>query len=222
MGGESHAVLIVNDLPAADITPARLFSVFSFYGNVTRVKIMAQKRDTALVQYMETRSAEAALTSLNGAFWRAGAAAKPFRLNKSSHAFITGRGGSGGASGATGQRMQLTQDFTPGIQRYRLPTSRLPLACPPSRTLHVSHLPEALRSEQPLLDVFAAIAPVQRVQIVHSPSTKGKGSPARCWALVELKDAKDCVYALAMSHNYPHTEKQKGLQVSFTTSTIRE
>lgn len=63
--GKSPVVLVNNLSVVANITPKELFNLFGIYGNVTKVKIMVRKRDTALVQFQEPHQAQIAKTYLN-------------------------------------------------------------------------------------------------------------------------------------------------------------
>ena len=49
--GKSSVVLVNNLSVVANITPKELFNLFGIYGNVTKIKIMIRKRDTALIQF---------------------------------------------------------------------------------------------------------------------------------------------------------------------------
>ena len=52
------------------ITPDTLFTLFGVYGDVIRVKIMYQKKHTALIQFTNAQQAETAMLHLNGLNWR--------------------------------------------------------------------------------------------------------------------------------------------------------
>jgi len=63
-GLEKGAVLLVNGLPE-DTTPDQIFMLFGVYGDVARVKIMFNKRSTALVQFFQAAQAQVARQYLN-------------------------------------------------------------------------------------------------------------------------------------------------------------
>lgn len=64
MGGGS-TVILVNKLVQDKITPDILFTLFGVYGDVIRVKILFNKRDTALIQYSNPQQACMAVRHLN-------------------------------------------------------------------------------------------------------------------------------------------------------------
>jgi polypyrimidine tract-binding protein 3 len=51
MGGDDTPVVLVSNLNADVVTPADLQVLFGVYGDVHRVKILFNKKDTALVQF---------------------------------------------------------------------------------------------------------------------------------------------------------------------------
>ena len=53
-----NPVLIVNGLDQARVTPDVLFTLFGVFGDVIRVKILFNKRDTALIQFVDSSQAE--------------------------------------------------------------------------------------------------------------------------------------------------------------------
>jgi len=60
-------VLIVYNLSPADISLDKLFNLFSLYGTVSRIKIMREKVDSALIQYSDAFYATLAYNCLQGA-----------------------------------------------------------------------------------------------------------------------------------------------------------
>lgn len=59
-------VVLVNKLDPENTTPDMLFTLFGVYGDVIRVKILFNKRDTALVQFASSMQARHAQENLNG------------------------------------------------------------------------------------------------------------------------------------------------------------
>ncbi len=49
----SGSVILVNNLPDTKISPDVLFTLFGVYGDVMRVKILFNKRDSAMIQYAQ-------------------------------------------------------------------------------------------------------------------------------------------------------------------------
>ena len=65
MGPGQGAVLLVSNLDQDQTDPDQLFTLFGNYGDVQRVKIMFNKKDTALVQMKDSQQALLALTNLD-------------------------------------------------------------------------------------------------------------------------------------------------------------
>lgn len=61
-------VLIVSGLDESRVNPDILFTLFGVYGDVIRVKIMFNRKDTALIQFQLHSGAELASQNLNGVF----------------------------------------------------------------------------------------------------------------------------------------------------------
>jgi hypothetical protein len=66
VSGGAGSVLLVNKLPIDDaVTPDALFTLFGVYGDVIRVKILWNKRDTALIQMATSQHAQVARQQLD-------------------------------------------------------------------------------------------------------------------------------------------------------------
>ena len=61
-------VVIVNGLPEEKIKIDILFTLFGVFGDVIRIKILYNKRDTVLIQYDESDQAQNAIRYMNGIF----------------------------------------------------------------------------------------------------------------------------------------------------------
>lgn len=67
MGQQGSCVLLVNKLDPAKTSTDDLFKLFGVYGDVMRVKILYNKRDTAMVQMRTPGQAQSARENLEGA-----------------------------------------------------------------------------------------------------------------------------------------------------------
>jgi hnRNP-L/PTB/hephaestus splicing factor len=223
-----------------NFTCDQLFSLFGVYGNVERVKILYGKRDTALVQYTNAIGADAGKQHLNGAAW----AGSTVRVNFSKHAVITGTPSSveyaandfqPGASSSTvpgsssSHKIMLMQDFPRCFQRYHEPfgsgahsAKLMRNMTPPTATLHLSRIPEDKR-EVPILQKACAdlgLAP-RKIHLFPRDSRM---------ALVEFDNPQAGLQALVTLHNFPYSRADakyydnsrgnKGIQATFTKSTI--
>uniref|UniRef100_A0A8C4YY48 Polypyrimidine tract-binding protein 2-like n=1 Tax=Gadus morhua TaxID=8049 RepID=A0A8C4YY48_GADMO len=68
LGGQagSSGVLLASNLNEEMVTPQSLFTLFGVYGDVQRVKILYNKKDSALIQMSDGNQAQLAMSHLNG------------------------------------------------------------------------------------------------------------------------------------------------------------
>ncbi|OAF67415.1 hypothetical protein A3Q56_04855 [Intoshia linei] len=60
-----RAVLLISNLCKENTTPDTLYNIFSIYGNILRIKIIFNKKDSALIQFYTNNEAENAKNILN-------------------------------------------------------------------------------------------------------------------------------------------------------------
>ena len=108
------------------------------YGNVIRVKILFNKRDTALVQYSDAQAAQLAINYLNGV----SVYGRPMHIVLSKNLNVQmpkeGQPDAG-----------LTRDYTDSpLHRYKKPGSKnFNNIFPPSPVLHLSNIPPGITEE---------------------------------------------------------------------------
>jgi len=166
-------VVLVSNLPDT-ATCDMLFTLFGVYGDVIRVKILYNKRDTALVQYMSPQSAYLASLHLN----HLQLYGKQLSVTPSKHVEVampkaaSGTGAAGLSSTDQEHQASLTQDYTHSpIHRFKrtsgaagtiTPSGQLGLHAksihPPSSVLHVSSLADGV-TEEDLRQLFAQMPP---------------------------------------------------------------
>ena len=219
----SGCVLIVSGLPVtSEITPDSLFTLFSVFGDVLRVKILFAKRDTAMIQYSTHPSCLLAIQMLHQLSL---GGEKPLNVSLSKHETIsmpksttattTGDGGSSASSAnapAIDEASTLTQDFTTSKQhRYR---GKLPMNTknihPPSQVLHVANLPDGL-TEDELRTIFGHTQsqPIEIQFFTTDPHM----------AYVKLPTVRDAVMALMRTHN--HRVGGRSIRVSFSGKDVQ-
>eukprot|EP00019_Armaparvus_languidus_P010285 CAMPEP_0168583870 /NCGR_PEP_ID=MMETSP0420-20121227/2821_1 /TAXON_ID=498008 /ORGANISM="Pessonella sp." /LENGTH=203 /DNA_ID=CAMNT_0008618603 /DNA_START=215 /DNA_END=823 /DNA_ORIENTATION=+ len=125
-------VLLVSGFTPNLTSPDDLFTLFGVYGNVTRVKILFTKQDTALVQFSEPLFANTAMQYLHNAPFRGGT----LRVNHSHHKSIA-LPREDGEDQAT-----LTRDYSQSnLHRFRSASSKnFRHICAPSKVLHLSSI----------------------------------------------------------------------------------
>ena len=203
MGGVSGSgsVLLVSNLDENLTECDHLFILFGVYGDVQRVKILFNKKDTALVQMSEPQQALLAMNHLDKVkLW-----GKAIRVMPSKHTTVQlPKDGQPDAG--------LTKDYSnSNLHRFKKPGSKnYSNIYPPSATLHLSNIPSTVE-EPDLRTAFANIGlGVQAFKFFPKD---------RKMALVQLTNVDEAVIALVKLHNYQLSETSH-LRVSFSKSTI--
>lgn len=194
-------VLLVSNLNEETISPEGLFTLFGVYGDVQRVKILFNKKDSALVQMREPAQAQLAMTYLD----RLKLQGKMIRVTISKHGAVQmpkeGQPDAG-----------LTKDYTNSpLHRFKKPDSKnYQNIYAPSATLHLSNIPASVQDEE-ICEAFRNTG----------FNVKGfKFFPKdRKMALLQLPSIEDAAEALIKMHNYQLRENSH-LRVSFSKSTI--
>jgi polypyrimidine tract-binding protein 2 len=200
----SQTVIICYHLTPDRLSVDQLFNIFSFYGLVSRVKIMQNKPDCCLIQYTESLFASLALQNLQGAQLYG----QSLHLDFSKMREITIQ-----PSSSDGR----TKAFTANDQRYQhnVHSRVMRNACKPTPVLHIANI-SLDATERDLRAVFgphgriAAFRWVDRDPNLTSP-------PARM-ALVQMENVAEATLALVHSHNALLRDRQ--LKVSFSKNAV--
>jgi len=194
-------VLLVSNLEDSTTECDHLFILFGVYGDVHRVKILFNKKDTALIQMAEPHQAMLAMNHLDKVkLW-----GKVIRVMPSKHTTVQlpkeGQPDAG-----------LTKDFSSSsLHRFKKPGSKnYSNIYPPSATLHLSNIPSTVEEED-LKTAFSNIG-LQIQAFKFFPKD-------RKMALVQLANVEDAIAGLVKLHNYQLSETSH-LRVSFSKSTI--
>ena len=131
-------VLLVSNLDESNTECDHLFILFGVYGDVHRVKILFNKKDTALIQMAEPHQAMLAMNHLDKIkLW-----GKVIRVMPSKHTTVQlpkeGQPDAG-----------LTKDYSSSsLHRFKKPGSKnYSNIYPPSATLHLSNIPSTVEEE---------------------------------------------------------------------------
>lgn len=199
--GGAGSVLLVSNLDETLTECEHLFILFGVYGDVQRVKILFNKKDTALVQMSEPQQALLAMNHLDKTkLW-----GKAIRVMPSKHTTVQlpkeGQPDAG-----------LTKDYSnSNLHRFKKPGSKnYSNIYPPSSTLHLSNIPSTVE-EADLRQAFANIG-------LHVQAFKFFPKD-RKMALVQLGGIDEAITALVKLHNFQLSETSH-LRVSFSKSTI--
>ncbi|CDQ90388.1 unnamed protein product [Oncorhynchus mykiss] len=193
-------VLLVSNLNEEMVTPQSLFTLFGVYGDAQRVKILYNKKDSALIQMSDGNQAQLAMSHLNGQKMYG----KIIRVTLSKHQTVQLP-----REGLDDQG--LTKDFTNSpLHRFKKPGSKnFQNIFPPSATLHLSNVPEDV-TEEDLRQLFSnAGGTVKAFKFFQGHKM----------ALLQMSTVEEAIQALMDLHNYDMGSNHH-LKVSFSKSTI--
>uniref|UniRef100_A0A8C7Y3V8 Polypyrimidine tract binding protein 2b n=1 Tax=Oryzias sinensis TaxID=183150 RepID=A0A8C7Y3V8_9TELE len=170
------------------------------YGDVQRVKILYNKKDSALIQMCDPSQAQLAMSHLNGQKMYG----KIIRVTLSKHQSV--------ALPRDGLDDQgLTKDFTnSSLHRFKKPGSKnFQNIFPPSATLHLSNVLQDVTEEDLRLLFSNTGGTVKAFKFFQD----------RKMALIQMSTVEEAIQALIDLHNYNMGANQH-LRVSFSKSTI--
>ncbi|XP_060088201.1 polypyrimidine tract-binding protein 2 isoform X3 [Heteronotia binoei] len=196
-----NTVLLVSNLNEEMVTPQSLFTLFGVYGDVQRVKILYNKKDSALIQMADGNQSQLAMSHLNGQKMYG----KIIRVTLSKHQTVQLP-----REGLDDQG--LTKDFgNSPLHRFKKPGSKnFQNIFPPSATLHLSNIPPSV-SEDDLRTLFANTGGTVKAFKFFQRDHK--------MALLQMSTVEEAIQALIDLHNYNLGENHH-LRVSFSKSTI--
>ncbi|XP_010125583.1 PREDICTED: polypyrimidine tract-binding protein 2 isoform X7 [Chlamydotis macqueenii] len=191
------------DLPSGDGQPALdpAIAAFGVYGDVQRVKILYNKKDSALIQMADGNQSQLAMSHLNGQKMYG----KIIRVTLSKHQTVQLP-----REGLDDQG--LTKDFgNSPLHRFKKPGSKnFQNIFPPSATLHLSNIPPSV-AEEDLRTLFANTGGTVKAFKFFQRDHK--------MALLQMSTVEEAIQALIDLHNYNLGENHH-LRVSFSKSTI--
>ncbi|XP_008145301.1 polypyrimidine tract-binding protein 2 isoform X3 [Eptesicus fuscus] len=196
-----NTVLLVSNLNEEMVTPQSLFTLFGVYGDVQRVKILYNKKDSALIQMADGHQSQLAMNHLNGQKMYG----KIIRVTLSKHQTVQLP-----REGLDDQG--LTKDFgNSPLHRFKKPGSKnFQNIFPPSATLHLSNIPPSA-AEEDLRTLFANTGGTVKAFKFFQRDHK--------MALLQMATVEEAIQALIDLHNYNLGESHH-LRVSFSKSTI--
>uniref|UniRef100_A0A8C8HU84 RRM domain-containing protein n=1 Tax=Oncorhynchus tshawytscha TaxID=74940 RepID=A0A8C8HU84_ONCTS len=186
----------LNEEVSNDIsTPSR-----RVYGDAQRVKILYNKKDSALIQMADANQAQLAMSHLNGQKMHG----KPIRVALSKHTSVQLP-----RDGLDDQG--LTKDFTNSpLHRFKKPGSKnFQNIFPPTTTLHLSNIPTDVSEEDLRLLFSNAGGTVNAFKFFQDHKM----------ALLQMSTVEEAIQGLIDLHNYNMGDNHH-LRVSFSKSTI--
>lgn len=195
-------VIIASGFPEETTTTDHLFRLFGAFGDVMRVKILFNKKNTALIQFSTAEQADTAQQHLNGVQLFGG----QLSVNSSKHPNVSLPN-----SAATPDAAKLTQDYASNPY-HRFRRSAPKAVNPPSAVLHIANLPPTVE-ETGLREIFSQCGTVAGFKFI--PSSEPDKPPM---ALVQMSSVEEAVNTLATLHLFELGDR--AIKVSFTKSTI--
>lgn len=203
--GVGTSVVIVNNLDPEKPDIEGLFNLFGVCGDVIRIKILYNKKDTALIQYANAQQAETALMYLNSCPLNG----RHIQVNASKHSSVAMP-----PPGADEVHSNLTRDFTNSpFHRYKVAGSKNSQnICPPSQVLHISNIP-LNASEEMMKELFSQYGTVVGFKFFSKDKKMG---------LVQLATTPEAVECLIRLHNFKLSdgEAESTIKVSFSSKTL--
>ncbi|KAH9586952.1 Polypyrimidine tract-binding protein 2 [Schistosoma haematobium] len=196
----TSTVLIVSNLNEEKVYPDALFTLFGVYGDVTRVKIMFNKKSTALVQFSDSQQALTALYHLNGQPLYG----KPLKIAVSRFNIVQ--------LPKEDSDVGLTKDYTNSpLHRFRKPNSKnFANIYAPNHVLHLSNIPSAITEEE--------VRMIFETKGYHVTDFKFMMKDKKM-ALIQLENVDMAIQALIDLHNCQLTENSH-LRISFSKTAI--
>ncbi|XP_031564300.1 polypyrimidine tract-binding protein 2-like [Actinia tenebrosa] len=191
-------LVLVSNLNEEMITCDALFTLFGCYGDVQRVKILFNKKDTALVQFSNAQQAQTSIAHLNGVR----VYGKEIKVTVSKHSSVS--------LPKEGEDNNLTKDYSNSpLHRFKKPGSKnFQNIFPPSRTLHLSNIPEGVTEEE-LTAHFSEAGEVTDFRFLPKDHKM---------AHLTMASPEEAIDALIKMHNYKISESHH-LRVSFARSS---
>lgn len=162
---------------------------------------MFKKRDTALIQYMDSYQAKLAKLYLNGCEMKG----TQLKVNYSKSDYIIMP-----KKGASSEDCSLAQDFTYSKEhRYKIAGSRnFQNIAPPSKTLHLSNLPNDI-TEEKLQEIFEISHRFFKIKFFEVNEKR--------MAHAEFDSVSDAIDIIVIFHNY--NIEGRYLKLSFSKGT---
>jgi len=197
---QGGSVIFVSNLDEEQVSCDDLFILFGHYGDVHRVKILFNKKDSALIQFSDGLQAQTAQQHLNGVR----IFGKEIRVSKSKHTTVN-------MPRDEDEDRELTKDFSESpLHRFKKPGSKnFQNIFPPIKTLHLSNIPEETTGEE-LQDIFGGYGEIINFRFFPKD---------RKMALIQMATVEEACHGLMKLHNFKLSESNH-LRVSFAKSEM--
>jgi len=204
MGNQRQgSVLLVSHLNEEKINCDDLFILFGHYGDVLRVKILFNKKNTALIQFTDASQSTTALQNLNNVTLYE----QEMRVSRSKHDNVN-------MPKAEDEGKELTKEYVNSpLHRFKKPGSKnFKNIFPPICTLHLSNIPESV-SEEEIKEMFTEYGgTINNFRFFPKD---------RRMALIQLSTIEEALVCLIKLHNKKLNESSH-LRVSFAKDEMSQ
>lgn len=196
----SGTVLLCSNLKEDVVTCEDLFILFGVYGDVLRVKILFNKKDTALIQFTDAEMANNAQANLSSVML----GGQEIRVSRSRHTTIN-------MPKADNEGNGFTKDYSNSpLHRFKNRASKnWQNIFKPISTLHLSNIPETVADDD-IKKIFAEHGTVNKFQFFPKD---------RRMALLQMSSTEEAIKALIRVHN-TKLDSRNYLRVSFAKSEM--
>ncbi|XP_065657764.1 polypyrimidine tract-binding protein 1 [Hydra vulgaris] len=200
-GNRQVSVLLVSNLNENEISCDDLFILFGHYGDVLRVKILFNKKDTALIQFADAQQASTALQNLNNVTLFN----NEMRVSRSKHDYVH-------MPKSDDEGKELTKDYSNSpLHRFKKPGSKnFQNIFAPIQSLHLSNIPESV-TEDELQEMFAEYGTINNFRFFPKD---------RKMALIQMSTVEEALICLIKLHNRKLNESSH-LRVSFAKNEMQ-
>jgi len=196
-GASGSSVILVNNLDVNHVTPDTLCTLFGTCGDVVRVKILFNKRSSALIQFGDASHAQGCVQHFNGC----PLFGQQLAVSLSKHSTVS-------APSEKDTELGLCKEFS-GSPLNRFSGRSTPPVAGPSDVLHLANL-SANIDEAQINSVFGQYGSVLNFRYFHNDNKM---------AVLKMTSQEEAVAALVALHNTQLDGKT--LKVSFSKSGFR-
>eukprot|EP00126_Sphaerothecum_destruens_P000284 Sdes_comp10335_c0_seq1m1979 len=227
--GQQNCVLICSNLNQDRVTCDALFTLFGVYADVQRIKILFNKKNTALIEVSNSFQAQLAIHHLNGQI----VYDQELHVSLSHHTHII----LPKEDSSDESYHLLNKDYSSSLHhRFRLIGSKnYKNIASPSDTLHLSNISHQVTEEE-LLQEFSSIGTVISFRFfpIHVPVSSSSDQPqqqssgngaanamiSKKMAFLRMKNVQEAIEALISMHN--HVFYGNEMKVSFSKTLYKD
>lgn len=177
-------VVNVKGLENGKITNETIASLFSNFGNISKV-LFLRKKHTALVEYHDLDSASVAKEMLNNLTFYG----NQLKVCYSTYSSVDDN------LAVSNNPEKYKEVLTPAVKAHRFKEYKKISINPPSKVLHLSNIAREIYNQKALSEIFSEEGQVKKVRLLSSSDSE------KCMALVELDTLENALICISTLHN---------------------